>query len=433
MAKMLLTLAACLALAVPASSTTCEVVLPWAMQPDRIASDGTTVFVGGSGSMLWTVDATVPSTPALAGSLSTGWIQDIELAGGLVYLALPSSVLIVDASDVTAPALLGTLSLPAESIRGVGVSGTRLLVAMASGVLVADVSDPTAPSTLGTWSQMGGFQDLVVDPTRPDQPVAVRLGGLALYLQIFDISAPSAPATVGSSRYGGQVVGASTSYPMHGRLLRPGLIAVSASIWEAGMVDTEGIVWLFEVLPSSIVKRGDALGFQRSWDIEPWTSTTALWTVDGAMQLLSFADVNDPVVVEQLAIGNPGDIAIAGGEAYFGNTALSHMDLDCAFAHLVSAPLSGHAGLTASLRATPSPFRSRTSLDWYVPRATRVDLAVFDVSGRRVRTLVDGTVQAGWHRSDWAPSADAGFSGGVYLISLDTAEGRATRKVVRVR
>jgi flagellar hook assembly protein FlgD len=64
-----------------------------------------------------------------------------------------------------------------------------------------------------------------------------------------------------------------------------------------------------------------------------------------------------------------------------------------------------------------------------------VDLAVFDVHGRRVRALVDGAaLAAAEHRIDWDGRDDTGvrLGAGVYWYRLVTPEGRFDRRLVLV-
>lgn len=82
------------------------------------------------------------------------------------------------------------------------------------------------------------------------------------------------------------------------------------------------------------------------------------------------------------------------------------------------------------LGAYPNPFNPTTVLRFGLPAAGSVRLELFDVSGRRVRTLVDGVRTPGWHsvrlEADSLPS-------GAYVYRL-TAGGRSvSRPVVLVR
>ncbi|MBI4346893.1 MAG: hypothetical protein HY553_08570 [Elusimicrobia bacterium] len=55
----------------------------------------------------------------------------------------------------------------------------------------------------------------------------------------------------------------------------------------------------------------------------------------------------------------------------------------------------------ALLAARPNPFLGRTDAGFSLPREARVSLRLYDVAGRLVKTLVDGTMPAGVHRVSW--------------------------------
>jgi len=82
----------------------------------------------------------------------------------------------------------------------------------------------------------------------------------------------------------------------------------------------------------------------------------------------------------------------------------------------------------------PNPFGSGISTAFALPVAQHVRLEVYDVRGRRVRTLVDGLRDAGRHRADWNGRDYRGrpVSNGVYVLRLETASETLTMKAVKV-
>jgi len=83
--------------------------------------------------------------------------------------------------------------------------------------------------------------------------------------------------------------------------------------------------------------------------------------------------------------------------------------------------------------ARPNPFTSRTALHFDLPVGGRVRLEIFDVAGRRVRTLVDGTLGPGFHVSEWDGRGDGGgLRAGVYFARLEAPSGILRRKLVRL-
>jgi hypothetical protein len=83
----------------------------------------------------------------------------------------------------------------------------------------------------------------------------------------------------------------------------------------------------------------------------------------------------------------------------------------------------------------PNPSRGSAGLRFAIPQAGRVRLAIYDVTGRLVRTLVDQVLQAGWHPMTWThtDSRGARVASGVYMVRLEAAGEVRTRKMVLAR
>ncbi len=74
--------------------------------------------------------------------------------------------------------------------------------------------------------------------------------------------------------------------------------------------------------------------------------------------------------------------------------------------------------------------RGATRLAFTLPAAARVTLAIHDVQGRRVATLLDGVaLAAGAHALEWRAVA---LPPGVYAVRLATPGGTTTRRAVIV-
>jgi agmatine/peptidylarginine deiminase len=88
-----------------------------------------------------------------------------------------------------------------------------------------------------------------------------------------------------------------------------------------------------------------------------------------------------------------------------------------------------------SLAVTPSPFRYRTVARFSLAGAGDVRLAVYDVRGREVARLVEGSRAAGDHQVEWmGKTADgARAPSGVYFVLLKSAGERIARRVVLLR
>jgi len=85
--------------------------------------------------------------------------------------------------------------------------------------------------------------------------------------------------------------------------------------------------------------------------------------------------------------------------------------------------------------ASPNPGRGAQRLRFGLPRATSVTLEVFDASGRRVATLLDGAaLQAGYHTAIWQPGRNgaARVPSGIYFHRLSAGGERRTVRAVLV-
>lgn len=84
---------------------------------------------------------------------------------------------------------------------------------------------------------------------------------------------------------------------------------------------------------------------------------------------------------------------------------------------------------------SPNPFRDATSIEYRLDQATPVQLSIYDVQGRLVRTLVERDAPAGVNRVVWDGKDDAGRAvpSGSYGAVLRTSEGEESRHLTRIR
>ncbi len=141
-----------------------------------------------------------------------------------------------------------------------------------------------------------------------------------------------------------------------------------------------------------------------------------------------------------LGYGGPALETIAKARAGGNRFALVAMEADLArvlTAHCrgVQAPDELPDALLPVMTVAPNPFNPRTTVSFVLDRAQHVDLELFDLRGRRVRTLVVGHLDAGPHECSWNGRDDTGrdCSTGVYLVRLRSTAGVARAKMTLVR
>ena len=80
----------------------------------------------------------------------------------------------------------------------------------------------------------------------------------------------------------------------------------------------------------------------------------------------------------------------------------------------------------------PNPFASTTSFSLALPREASVELTVYDVTGRRVRTLHSGALSAGRHTVSWNATDESGsrVAPGVYFAKMSSDGFTGSQKVV---
>jgi hypothetical protein len=83
----------------------------------------------------------------------------------------------------------------------------------------------------------------------------------------------------------------------------------------------------------------------------------------------------------------------------------------------------------------PNPFTPSTTIAFTLKRPGHVTLAVYNIQGRRIRTLVDEDRYEGEHRVSWDGTDELGVdvAAGVYMYRLAQEEHEETRKMILVR
>lgn len=107
----------------------------------------------------------------------------------------------------------------------------------------------------------------------------------------------------------------------------------------------------------------------------------------------------------------------------------------CDVAAIGNPPLSSSA--TAVLQSVhPNPFNPQAIIRYSLPRASRVSLRIFDLSGRLVKILVDNeVVNSGDHETSWNGRDLTGrmVAAGTYLCRLETPDQRTSRPLTLIK
>jgi len=83
----------------------------------------------------------------------------------------------------------------------------------------------------------------------------------------------------------------------------------------------------------------------------------------------------------------------------------------------------------------PNPFNPTTTIEFTLQRAGEVNVAVFNMIGQKVKTLVNKKMTNGSHHVVWNGLDESGqrVASGVYYYRLDTKDFSTTRKMVLLK
>jgi len=78
----------------------------------------------------------------------------------------------------------------------------------------------------------------------------------------------------------------------------------------------------------------------------------------------------------------------------------------------------------------PNPFNPATTINYQLPKSQFVTLKVFDINGKQIAKLFEGTQSAGSHFVDFDASA---FASGTYFYKLESADFSETKRMTLVK
>ena len=83
----------------------------------------------------------------------------------------------------------------------------------------------------------------------------------------------------------------------------------------------------------------------------------------------------------------------------------------------------------------PNPFNPETTIRFELPARNRTRLQIYDMLGQHVRTLIDGDMPVGAHRTVWDGHDDMGRSmaSGIYLYRLQAGNFTQTRRMLLLK
>lgn len=83
----------------------------------------------------------------------------------------------------------------------------------------------------------------------------------------------------------------------------------------------------------------------------------------------------------------------------------------------------------------PNPFNNSTRIQFDIPEQTEITLRIFNSRGQLIQTLLDGTIEAGYHHIVWDGKNNSGTSvaSGMYFIQIAAPKYHKVRKMLYIR
>ncbi len=109
-------------------------------------------------------------------------------------------------------------------------------------------------------------------------------------------------------------------------------------------------------------------------------------------------------------------------------------DYDFTFEEVANDP--DDVNLVTELKGNyPNPFNPTTHIEFSLKKAGNVELAIYNINGQKVRTLVSEEMEADNHKVTWNGKDDRGnsVSSGVYFYRLQTSEVSQTKKMLMLK
>jgi hypothetical protein len=408
-------------------------------------------YVADYGAGLRVLDLADPEAPLTVGSATTpGSAIGVTLVGTSAYLCASTQFVICDVANPAAPAVVGSAATP-NGASAVAIAGNLAHVAGYVGFGIYDIADPAAPAPLGS---IHATQDAWGNGIALAGEYAFVVGGGGL--KVINVVDPQNPVVVTTLPTGGTG---------NAIALRDGYAFIATDL--AGLVVVDVSVPASPAIVAGVAVLGQAAGISLAGNV------AYLAAFDRGVQVVDISDPLNPVYVGGGATaGIARDIIAVDGRLLVAcdGSGLQVLPQDCGFgddcsdnglADLVELTLRpsldwnndgiidncqqgwGAAatpepthGRLAVYPAHPNPSNPGTMITFELAQAGRVDVRIYDIAGRRVRTLVangsfpEGRGSVYWNGRD---DADTPVGSGVYLFEVVSGGESATRRMVLLK
>ncbi len=376
-----------------------------------IAVSGNYAYVGDN-TILKVVDISNPSTPLLVGSFDTqGYVFDIAIANQLAYLAISATgCKILNVSNPDSIYEVGVFPISGSRI---SISGNHAFVSGGSRVSIIDVSNPAQPTQIGYYDpQVQWYADRI---SIRDHYAYVSYANVGL--RVLNIDSLQNPVAVGMW--------------LSGHWISNNVISGNYAFVVTDDANAVFVVDISNPLSPHLVNTFVISSNSYAMDVS--ISGNYMYVADYflGLRVINIAAPTNPHEVgfydtpgTAYSVVNKNDTSFVGDETNLGI-------YDCSQALGVVDRASDIVPQTFSLKQNyPNPFNPTTTIEYAIPKTSKVELKLFDVTGREVGTLVNFNQNPGTYRVKLDASK---LASGIYFYRLNAGSFSTTKKLTLIR
>jgi hypothetical protein len=391
---------------------------------DKIQLKDSLAFVGSGLAGLWILDVTNPAKPKAVSNVNTNsFTSDLVVEDTLVYIVnwaaysredSSRGLWVIDISNIYEPEILShfigiTNSSSSIIPNSVTKSGSLILITQARTetsndiMELIDVSNPSLPHSVGIFQSDTDPYDIIVKDT---------IGYLATNdgLEILDISNPASPNMISSILNSARSVTYQNPY-----------IYSSTSTFYVINVDDPENPYIISSLQTHT----------SSGDIDLFILEKYAYWADRELGMIDISNPENPLQITTFDGKDRGrGVAAKENKIFFADNMQGVWILRNNLITNVKNDIPFLLHNYELYQSYPNPFNATTIIEFSLPQKDNVIIEVFDVLGRRIKTLLKEEMNAGKYKVEFNASS---LSSGVYFYSIASREFYQTKKMILLR
>ena len=388
------------------------------------------VYVAAWSNDLTIVDAADPYNPSIIGNVGfDGSGRKVRIFGDYAYVTGSYGIHIVDISNPFEVSVAGEFirSSPGGVYpHGVDVKDGKCYISFnAMGLYIIDVSNPENPVELGHFDALDWARDVVVVDSLAYLLNLNNGGGFSdalQYLQILNISDPNNIYEVGNW------IGSNVYAWSNSLIVRED---------HAYVLGDHGLFILDITDPTSPQTVG--VWNPGGWNFRMSEDGDLLYIAKegGGMKVVDVSDPTNPSLISTFStIDYCADVAPRDSLVYIADADGGLLIAQHTFAPVSIDNKNGAVPQSFHLDQNyPNPFNPVTTLRYDLPENSLVNITIYDMLGREVKTLINQTQNSGYKSLIWDATNDYGepVSAGLYLYRIRAGDFRQTKKMVLLK